>query len=274
MSLREFLNRIEHPENPTLRSLLNEARETTRQRLGEWGFNEVAESTVRKLSYTYYHKPEQEDPRYVFLLQDPGGLQERHTEEIHRLDNIDEQSSGEALVDVFRQFPKSWLLRNRNSDFSERFFTTLAEHDLISLPATWREYLRDEKFYEDFYMTDVVKYRVDGFNKTEEDASVNEFLREELREIDPELIFAFGGDAWNVLRTHFHATPVGSVSADTSKITETHGKLFESNRELDSKILPLSHMSGQVWWRFPPDEYIERMEEGLAEWEECTETKV
>lgn len=232
----------------------------------EWEFRDVAESTVRKLSYTYYHKPEQEDPEYVFLLQDPGGLQERHTEEIDRLDGIDQQSSGEELVDIFRQFPKSWLLRNRNSDFSERFFTSLAEHGLISLQSTWREYLREEQFYEDFYMTDVVKYRVDGFNKTEEQASVNEFLRDELIDIDPNLIFAFGGDAWSALRTYFDAIPVQRTSVDPSKITEMHGHLCQANQNLDSKILPLSHMSGQIWWRFPPDDYIKRMEQGLKQW--------
>jgi hypothetical protein len=263
---RDFINRIEYPDHAALQGLRDDACETTRSRLEEWGYPDVDESTIRKLSYTYYYDPSQDDPDYVFLLQDPGGIQRRHTEELERLKAIDDQSPLTELVDIYRQFPKSWLLRNRNSDFSLKFFSTLSDHGIISLSSTWRDYLRDEGFYHDFYMTDIVKYRVDGFTKREERESVNEFLREELAMIDPDLIFVFGGDAWDVLRGYFDTTPIDTTTVDTSKITEIHGCLCRTGQELDAHVLPLSHMSGQVWWRFPPEEYIERMEAGLREW--------
>lgn len=265
-SKETLIDRLERPDDEVLRSLRDDACETTRNRLERWGFADVDESTVRKLSYTYYHAPEENDQRYVFLLQDPGGLQRRHTEELNRLERIDERPSATELVDVYRQFPKSWLLRDRNADFSSKFFTTLADHGMVSFSSTWQDYLQDEAFYDDFYMTDVVKYRVDGPNSAEKRASVNEFLREELSTIDPELIFAFGGDAWGILRKHFDATPSETTSVDPGKIMQIHGTLCETGGEVDTKILPLSHMSGQVWWRFPPEEYIERMETGLREW--------
>lgn len=265
---KDFINRIEYPDDTVLQSLRDDACETTQHRLEKWGFPDIDDSTIRKLSYTYYYDPSHDDPDYVFLLQDPGALQRRHTEELDRLKAIDDQSPLTELVNIYRQFPKSWLLRDRNSDFSSRFFTTLADHGIISLSSTWRDYLRDEVFYDEFYMTDVVKYRVDGSSKTERRASVNGFLREEMAKIDPDLIFAFGGDAWGAMRDFFDSSPVQSGPVDPGKITETHGHLCQTGRKIDAHVLPLSHMSGQVWWRFPPEDYIERMEAGLREWAE------
>lgn len=270
MSRNETLvDRLERPNDEVLRSLRDDACETTRNRLERWDISGVDEPAVRKLSYTYYHDPAEDDPEYVFLLQDPGGLQRRHTEELDQFRSMDERPAVAELVDVYRQFPKSWLLR-RNSDFSSEFFTALADTGVISPTSTWQNYLQDGEFYDDFYMTDVVKYRVDGPSKSEIRVSVDEFLREELSAIDPELIFAFGGKAWSALRDHFDATPIETISGDPSKITEIHGTLCETGRETETKILPLSHMSGQVWWRFPPEEYIERMEAGLQQWIEQT----
>lgn len=266
MNSSSIIERIENPENEHLRSMLSDACQTTEDRLEEWGFSGVSDATIRRLSYTYYHRSDQDDPKYVFLVQDPGGLQRRHTEELDRIRSIEETENLDSLVDVYREFPKSWLLRNRNSDFSEQFFSTLADHGLISYETSWRPYLQNEQFYDDFYMTDVVKYRVDGSNKSEERASVDAFLREELSNLDPELIFSFGRQAWEVLRDHFGAWPVSGGQRDMGKISEMHGQLCETRGQVDTMVLPLSHMSGQVWWRFPPEEYISRMEDGIEEW--------
>ena len=264
---REFVERIEYPENSVLQDLFSDAQQTTRDRLSKWGYSEVDDWLVRKMSYTYYYDHTTDDPDYVFLLQDPGGLQQRHTEELEAIQELPDEFSRRKLVSLYRQFAKSWLLR-RNEDFSERFFTALDDLGLISIEPSVEAYLRDGRFFDDFYMTDVVKYRTDGFGKHHENASVDSFLREELRTIDPDLIFAFGGSAWSAVQEHLGAQPVTDDYVNTSKITESHGHLCESTQILETHVLPLSHLSGQIWWRFPPDEYIARLRDGIQTWQE------
>lgn len=263
----EFVNRIEHPDNEVLQELFDDAQQTTRDRLTEWGYPNVDDWIVRKMTYTYYYQPSTDDPDFVFLLQDPGILQKRHTEELAAIHQLRDDFSTRQLVSAFRQFAKSWLLR-RNADFSKRFFTALDDLDVISVEQSWEAYLRDEHFFDDFYMTDVVKYRTDGFRKRHEEASVEAFLRDELTAIDPDLIFAFGGDAWTAVRSHLGAQLLTDEQLDTSKITEVHGHLGRTTELVNTHVLPLSHMSGQIWWRFPPDEYIERLRTGIETWQE------
>jgi hypothetical protein len=51
--------------------------------------------------------------------------------------------------------------------------------------------------------------------------------------------------------------------ADPESIMSIHGTLHWISGPVSTYVLPLVHMSGQVWWRFPPDEYISRLSEAL-----------
>jgi uracil-DNA glycosylase len=73
-------------------------------------------------------------------------------------------------------------------------------------------------------------------------ATARRLLVDELRALDPELILTFGGNAWSALRRHADPEPVGTY------------------------LLPLAHTGGQVRWRFPPDEYVARLDDALAAW--------
>jgi len=42
-----------------------------------------------------------------------------------------------------------------------------------------------------------------------------------------------------------------------------HGTLHRISEPVNTYVLPLAHMSGQVWWRFLPDEYISQLSEVL-----------
>lgn len=69
---REFVRRIEDPQPLALQRLQDEAREAVRERLAEYDIHDVPDWVLTKLTYTYYHDWEADDPDYVFLLEDPG----------------------------------------------------------------------------------------------------------------------------------------------------------------------------------------------------------
>ena len=109
--------------------------------------------------------------------------------------------------------------------------------------------MKSQRFFDDFYMTDIVKYRAPGsaVGSPEVQFSFSEQLREELEAIDPDLIFTFGNRAWNPIRDELAAKPVESLAIDESRITELHGSLHETGRVLDTYVLPLGHMSTQFY---------------------------
>lgn len=139
----------------------------------------------------------------------------------------------------------------------------LAQHGLTSLPSGWHQYVASGQFYHDFYLGDVVKYRVDKFGMTEERVSYHALLEDEFQALDPDLVFTFGGNAWPALRRHTLPEPVVETDANPESVLDIHGTLHRISNPVDTYVLPLAHMSGQVWWRFPPDDYIARLSDAL-----------
>lgn len=82
-------------------------------------------------------------------------------------------------------------------------------------------------------------------------------------QIDPSAIFVFGSSAWGTARRFLKPRPVDPPVRDESSIIKTHGELHHAESYADAFVVPLSHMSGQVWWRFPPEEYIHRLDAAL-----------
>ncbi|MFC6890994.1 hypothetical protein [Halorubrum trueperi] len=53
------------------------------------------------------------------------------------------------------------------------------------------------------------------------------------------------------------------TDVDPDSTMTTHGILHRTSDPIDTHVLLLAHMSGQVWWQFPPDEYISRLSEAF-----------
>lgn len=258
---RDLLSRIDQPSQSELQALQETAIDSVESVLSQTDFpNQTA--TSRRLSYTFYYDWETDDPDYVLLVQDPGNLHERHLSELRPTNPLAGECSLRDQISVYRAFGQSWLT-GRNADFTERFFETLARHGLISLPNGWHQYVSSGQFYEDLYIGDVVKYRVDGFGTAEERVSYHTFLERELQSLNPDIVFTFGGNAWPALRRHTSPEPVIETDADPGSVMDIHGTVHRISDPIDSYVIPLAHMSGQVWWRFPPDEYIDRFSTAL-----------
>lgn len=112
----------------------------------------------------------------------------------------------------------------------------------------------------------MAKYRTDGFGRSAEQVSYAAFLEDELRELDPALVFTFGGNGWSIVRREMDPEPLQSVDGEPDSIMDVHGCIHRVSSPTETFVLPLSHMSGQVWWRFPPEIYIDRMREVLKRW--------
>lgn len=158
----------------------------------------------------------------------------------------------------------------RNADFSERVLTALADAGLLDLGSDWQTYIETEQFFRDIYLGDVVKYRTDGFGRAAERVSYAEFLEDELRALAPSLVFTFGGNAWRTVRREMEPETVQPFGGDPDSIMQVHGTLHRVTTPIDTFVLPLSHMSGQVWWRFPPEAYIDRLRTGVDRWAALT----
>lgn len=56
------------------------------------------------------------------------------------------------------------------------------------------------------------------------------------------------------------------TAADSESVMDIHGVLHRITEPVETYLLPLAHMSSQVWWRFPPEEYLSRLSDALATW--------
>ena len=262
---RNLLSQIDQPTNPELRQLQQTATKNVESVLSDAGMA-CPDEVCRRLSYTFYYDWETDDPDYVLLVKDPGNLHERHLSELKPQNQLLGDCPALEQIRIYRAFGKSWLT-GRNADFSKRFFKTLADNNIISLESNWEQYVTSGRFYRDFYLGDVVKYRVDGFGKRAERTSYETHLVTELQALDPELIITFGGNAWDALRRYAAPTSAVETEADAESVMDIHGILHSIKTPVDTLVLPLAHMSSQVWWRFPPDDYISRLDSGLRAWQ-------
>lgn len=258
----DFVERIEHPESRYLQEAQQDAYARVRDRLEEHHMTDVPEQVLEKLTYAYYHDWERNDPNYVFLLADPGVPGEHVVFEANAYADLD-PADYRQKVHVDQRFGARWLAKKRYTDFTSEYIECCHEHDLIDVENPWWQYLLSGSFFDDFYMTDVVKYREDSPSRNALDASVRLGLIQELEYVDPDLIFAFGGRAWDVLREHLQAVPVGDVN-DPSSINEVHGELHRATREHEVDVLPCGHMSPQFRGaQISHREYMDRIAAGI-----------
>lgn len=266
----QFIDRIETPSSRVLEDVFENAVQNVQGQLNEYGASDLDEWALRKIAFTYYYDWETDDPNYVFLLKDPGPLNERHTRELERIAQLKNGYEPRDLIEIYRQFATTWFVETRNADFMRRFVRTCATNDLIEPDDSWQDYVRSQAFFDDFYMSDIVKYRAErgAVGTRAVRASFSEFLRPELEHIDPDLIITFGNRAWNPIQEELQPLPVEDPDVDTSKITELHGHLHETQRIVDAYVLPLGHMSTQFYGaQLPKEEYMDRFADGLEAWQ-------
>jgi hypothetical protein len=261
-----FVENIEYPNHTALQRALSEACTNTSERLVEMGFESPDEWLVRKAALAYFYDWEQDTPEFTFVLPDPGNLGKQFTSEIRALQSAGPNIPYRDQITIYRDIASKWYL-NHQTDFPQEFFSLLHSHDLIEYNDGWRAYVRRGEFFDDFYMTDIIKYRVGGFNASGQRASqaFRRQVKQELAHIDPTIIFVFGGTAWNIIRSHLKLTPVDPTVGDETSIIDSHGELYYTDSDTSAFIVPLGHMSGQVWWRFPPEEYVDRLDSALTE---------
>lgn len=258
----EFVKHIEHPESRDLQEAQQSAYDRVRTRLSEHHMTDMPEQILEKLTYAYYHDWEQNDPSYVFLLADPGVPGEHVVFEANAYADLNADDYREK-VQVDQRFGARWLATKRYANFTSEFIQQCQEHRLIDIEGQWWQYLLSGSFFDDFYMTDVVKYRENSPSKAALDASVRLGMIRELEYIDPDLIFTFGNRAWNAIRKHLKPEPVGNI-INPSSITEVHGKLHRATREYNVDILPCGHMSPQFRGaQISHKEYMDRIAAGI-----------
>lgn len=255
-----IIEKIEYPESPALRDLLDQAREHAQEELTSAGV-EVSSSDVNKSTYTYYHDWEREDPIYAFIVQNPGQLQRRH-----EMEGIREAQSPLDYVRTYQKYAVDWLIE-KNAHFSREFFPMLDRNGLISLDdGDWNRYVREE-FYDDFYLTDLVKYRVRTGDIDDEhrQAGLEEHLGPELRRLGPDVVFAFSSRVWNTFLENLNPTPLSNGAGLDSKVSRAHGYLYHIENPIDAYVVPLSHFSSRVYALLLRDSYFEYLADGLAD---------
>lgn len=142
----EFLERIENPRSRILEELFESAVENVEKQLREYGATNLDDWALRKIAYTYYYDWENDDPDYVFLLEDPGNLNDRHTRAVQRIEKLEDDYDPLSLVDIYRGFATTWFTETRNSDFFRRFLYTCSDSGLISFDDYWGDYVKSQRF--------------------------------------------------------------------------------------------------------------------------------
>jgi hypothetical protein len=223
------------------------------------------EAVFRKLAFTYYYDWSTDTPDYMMMSEDPGSIGSRHTSDLIDFAELPDDDPL-AQVRLYRDFAVRWLASD-NYCFSETFFGTCAEAGLIDFDQPIRQYIRNEELYDDFSVTDANKYRASVTSSATRAALSTAFTTRELAELTPDLIFAFGNDAWEVLANELTLTPVDGQHDPDMGITKFDGQLYTSQRLIDTDVLPLLHMSGQAFGaQRTPDEYADRLRMGLRTW--------
>lgn len=262
----QFLDRIEYPRPRRLEQLRDQAIKNVKSELPDRSVDVHNDAVFRKLAYTYYYDWSTDDPDFMMISEDPGDVGSRHTSDLIDFAELPEDDPL-AQIGLYRDFAVRWLASD-NYRFSETFFGTCAEEGLITLSQSVRSYIQDEDIFDDFYVTDANKYRSSVSSSVTRAALSTAFTTTELEKMNPELIFAFGNDAWDLLATELALEPVEGEHPPKAGITEIDGRLYSSSRLIDTYVLPLLHMSGRAFgMQRKPDEYRERLVQGLRTWD-------
>ena len=261
-----FVKDIEDPDRLQLQQQQESAREAVRERLRDYDMVDVPDYVLHKLTYTYYHDWKTDDPRFMFLLEDPGIPGEHVIMEVAAYVDLDPGYDPYDAIQIDRRFGARWLAKRGYTDFTSDFLEACADNGLIEMEDPWWQYLLSGGFFDDFYMADVIKYRGVNASAGDINTSFYSFLSEELEYLEPDLIFAFGKRAWTTLMEKFDVDPLGDGPVSDS-ILDVHGHVYRASGIVETDILPLGHMSGNCRGsQISKSEYQQGIDDGLEKW--------
>jgi len=182
-------------------------------------------------------------------------------------------SKGNGIMDEVDECARdgfiNWLQQKRF--FFHRFIETLKKHitgsyhfkrvdfDDITLDS-FDNYVK-LNFFEDFYVTDFVKLRLNTSEMRESlklktiKTRWSGLLQEEIRLVSPPLTMSFGANAWESLRK------LVQPELDKIPVTKVHGNLY--NITGDVHYIPLAFIPGAS--SYLKDSYFMYLNEGLRE---------
>lgn len=274
----EFLEKIENPEtimgtgSLEQQSLLDSALKESRKRLSEYGIHDLDDWLLYRLAYIYYHNWEENDPSYMILLEDPGDMGDHVVAEIPKIKALGRDPNPLDLIEIYQRIGARWLMGRDYAYITSQVLEAFNQFDLIDFDGDWWEYMLSGRFFDDFYMGDTVKYRAD-YNDVP-DSCFTQFLRKELESVDPDFIFIFGGDGWDVICEKLNPVPV-SLDLGSSNVCEENlgavlGEVFRSEYPVETYLAPLYHVSyvTRGWADISREEYIEAIQGSVRDWQE------
>lgn len=263
----EFIQKIKHPSGD-LRFIQQKAQINVKQQLHRWGYDvgDISRERILDMSFTYRFDWEEDNPRHMLILQDPGPFgSDRHKNMWEQSENLDNDINPIKSVSRDRWIAKKWL-EETAKQFSDAFLQECVDTGIINEIDNIDNYIDNGRFFDDFYYTNVIKYRDDTHDSKHRIESYAEYIDKEIEYINPEYIFVSGSPAWNTIdsgKTDIDPKPIEKVpdSVSRNKITEVHGHPFEITKPINAKIIPIIHPNPRSEnWR---TKYPKRLQKGL-----------
>ena len=234
------------------------------------------------LHKTFYFKKGTE-PKYCILMEKPGKYINNEEAELNNL--ISNDNHIESYLNFYIRYLIKWiLLDNGRKPFFKPFFELILQK---KLDTNLNERFLNNEIFNDFYFSDIIKYRSKYFkdrsinvNKNLLTKSVVSF-REEISILSNiQLIFIFGNVAFkNLIKDNIiNIVKDKNNIIDTNRsnmISELHGSLhiwkFSETREI--YVIPLIHMSPRSFNVTIRDTYFEYLKKGLTKYREMVNMK-
>jgi hypothetical protein len=238
----------------------------------------------------------------MFIMQNPGeetkGKAKINKEQRDRVDEWRKDKTSKNLEKAIKSMQEALLnwLSHDNGHFWE-FFKILSERSIIdkiddkSKNDHYNEYI-ENRFLEDFYVTDLFKYKVSTtkldnalYGKSEKNEkfrkNLMKILEKEIKDVNPNIIFTFSTRTWETFYTYFKKKNMieegflekpkesREKTQDTSKdflrkVSKVHGLTFKltiSGKKII--VIPLCHFSKRFYNILIRDSYFRYFRESL-----------
>ncbi|GBE56336.1 uracil DNA glycosylase superfamily protein [archaeon BMS3Bbin16] len=202
--------------------------------------------------------------RFMFIMEKPGegGKEGKYLGQSF-LD-------GEKLVDFSEYVKRRQKAFIKWIDKQNKLFELKSFFDTVNTVLALKEPIgKDQKFFEHVHVTDVQKC-IDGTPGK----CFNKFLIEEIKLLQPDLVFCFGSTAWGKIKAckDFEVKSADGYGG-SMKIKDIHGRLF--NFKINDKIvwvMPCLHFSFRTRNSAPRNSYMDCIKEGLERFKEINKS--
>lgn len=197
---------------------------------------------------------------FFFLFEKPGKINGNEMKEL-------EKSRGDykKFVETCQKFFNAWAQENKTMTKVKNVYGLLGQGDYALTDANKLSFSQIEKHYPG---------KIKPHDK-EIEKIMQKILIEEIRTVNPSIIFAMGNTAKDYLLKIMkfgdeHTKKLGKGGKDITGICELHGDLLTA--DFDGKnifVMPLLHPSSRT--NCPKDAYTHYMKKGIKEFEETPE---